>query len=41
MVGRDFNYRPIIVVNVSKIIEEKLEEKIFYEVAGFFFSYII
>lgn len=41
MVGRDTNYRPILVVNVARIIEEDLPEKVFYEVAGYFFSFII
>jgi hypothetical protein len=40
-VGRDINFRPIIVVNVARIIELDLKEKTFYEVAGYFFSYVL
>lgn len=41
MVGRDINFRPIIVVNVARIIELDLKEKTFCEVAGYFFTYIL
>ena len=41
LTGRDVNFRPIIVVNVAKIIELDLKEKIFYELTGYFFQYIV
>lgn len=39
--GRDCNYRPIIVVNVEKIHDADLKEKTFYDVIGYFFQYMV
>jgi hypothetical protein len=41
LTGRDVNFRPIIVVNVARIIELDLKEETFYEVAGYFFTYVL
>ena len=39
--GRDSKYRPVIVVNVPKIIDANLKEKTFYEVIGYFFQFVV
>ena len=39
--GRDTKYRPVIVVNVPKIIDANLKEKTFYEVIGYFFQFVV
>lgn len=41
LTGRDVKYRPVIVVNVPKIIEAGIKEKTFYELAGYFFQYVV
>ena len=41
MTGRDTKYRPVIVVNVPKIIDANLKEKTFYEVIGYFFQFVV
>ena len=41
MVGRDFKYRPIIVVDVEKVKEADLNEKTFENLMGYFFQYIV
>ena len=41
MSGRDYCYRPILVVNVGKILELKPKEKLFFETLGYFFRFVI
>lgn len=41
MCGRDVNYRPIIVVDVKKIIKLGYSTEDLLLAQGFFFSYII
>lgn len=41
LTGRDCKYRPVIVVNVARIIEADLKEKTFYEVIGYFFEFMV
>jgi hypothetical protein len=41
MVGRDASYRPVLVVNVARIMEMDLKKEAFEEAAGYFFQYIV
>ena len=41
MTGRDYKYRPILVVDVQKVKEADLNDKVFEELMGFFFQYIV
>ena len=39
--GRDYLFRPLVVVNAKKIIEMKLKDAELLEVLGFFYQYLI
>ena len=39
--GRDTKFRPIIVVDVKKVLEKKLEERDLLDMLGFFYQFII
>ena len=41
MVGRDYKYRPVIVVDVEKIKETDLNEKTFEYLMGYFFQFVV
>jgi hypothetical protein len=41
MSGRDYMYRPILVVNVGKILDIDPKEKLFLDTLGYFFQYVI
>ena len=39
--GRDYSFRPIIIVNVGKILALKIKENDLKEVLGYFFQFMI
>lgn len=41
MSGRDYHFRPIVVVNIKKILELKIKEEELMNMLGFFFQYLI
>ena len=39
--GRDYCFRPIIVVNVGRVLQLKIKETELKEVLGYFFQFMI
>lgn len=39
--GRDYKFRPLVVINVQKILERKMSENELLELMGFYYQYLI
>lgn len=41
MSGRDYHFRPIVVVNIKRILDSKMKEEQLQNILGFFYQYLI
>ena len=41
MVGRDCHYRPIVVIDIEKILASEMSEEECHETQTFFFEYVM